>query len=451
MTECRIPYFRRAAIFATLTLSLTLSDAEATIKQPNFSIPAGATWTGVNGSEATGRCMLLFTYLRTKALVHCTIEGGAPLTSIQLWVDGFDVPVFATPVFGRGPYTFTIEPLPTVVVRALPTGALRIDGHTVAGLETSGTFQPATDAVFFSVFMYAGQVVPPSSTSAIGVCIVTVLGVPSFLGVDCVHNVPNPQSFTFHNGPAFETGEVLLDFSAVLGDPNPDDTDDPNPDDTDDPNPDDTGDPNPDDTGDPNPDDTGGIYLTNPGDSNVADAGNRNPTIWRPIDDELRVTMAAERTYLRMVGGGESNIIRGQINGCRTSDSSACAFGRFMVQASGEPTDQSAPRLPATAENLASSFDSVIVDERQFAKTETFLFSLTANRDQSLLVEITDGCSSGRGFILNVVGTDFESYQYFTTFTDLLLGYQDVIAIGSGLRFDRRQAFYFACPPQTQQ
>ena len=395
MTEpSRIPYFCHAAIFAALLLALTLppAAAEATIKQTNFSIPAGATWTGVNSSTATGQCMLLFTYLRTKALVHCTIEGGAPLVNIQLWVDGFDAPVFTTPVSDNGPYTFTVEPLPTVALRAFSSGALRIEGHTATGLETTGIFRRATDAVLFSVHVHADQVVPPSSTSDLALCIVTVVGQPSFLGVDCVHDLSDPQSFTFHSGRLGETGEVSLDFSAVLSD--------------------------------------------------------LNPTIWQPFDDALRLTMAADRTYLRMVGSGEGNAIRGQIGGCRTSNSTACAFGRFYVQATGEPTDQSVPRFPASVEKLGASFYSIFVNERQYAKTEVMLFSLTADNDQSLLVEITDGCSSGVGFHLNVAGTDFESYQYVATFTDLLFGYQDVIATGNGRRFDRRPAYYFSCPPQ---
>ena len=394
MTEPRAPRVRRARLLAALMLAfvLTPSAAHAIIKQSNVSIPARATWTGVDGSAATGRCMLLFTFLRTKALGHCTIEGGAPLTSIQLWVDGFDTPVFATPVSGSGPFTFTVEPLPTVVVRAFPSGALRVEGHTSAGLETSGTFREATAAVLFTVSVHGGETVPPGSSTAFAFCIVTVIGAPSFLGVDCAHDLPDPQSFALHSGPAFETGDVSVDLSAALS--------------------------------------------------------STHPAAWQPLDDLVRLTMAVDGTYLRMVGAGEGAVIRGQVNGCRTSNSTACMFGRFTVRASGEPTDQSVPNLPASGEILAASFNNLIVTTDEFARTQTALFSVTANRDYSLLVEMVDGCSTGQGFILNAVATDFEAFQHFVFFTDLIFQRQDALTTAGGLRLERRRAYGLACPPQ---
>ena len=84
-------------------------------------------------------------------------------------------------------------------------------------------------------------------------------------------------------------------------------------------------------------------------------------------------------------------------------------------------------------------------------KTQTALFSLTGENEQSLLVEMSDGCSTAQGIALNIVGTDFERFEYFVFFSDLLLGYSDALTTAGGYRLDGRLAYAMPCPPQPRQ
>ena len=191
--------------FVALLIVLTASSATATIKQSNFSTPVTtalldgtAGWRGVNESSATGDCHLLVTLLRTKVLGYCTIEGGAPLTEIHLRVSGFDTPVFTTPVTGKGPFSFVVESASALLVRAFSSDGVTIQGHTVTGLEIEGKLRRPFDVTSFSVPLHSGQVVPPSDSKALAVCIVTILASPSFLGIDCSHNLVEPQTFELY-------------------------------------------------------------------------------------------------------------------------------------------------------------------------------------------------------------------------------------------------------------
>ena len=378
---------------------LTASDVSAAIKQSNFPITTStalsdgtAGWLGVNESSASGDCHLLVTLLRTKVLGYCTLEGGAPLTEIQLWVDGFDTPVFTTPVVGDGPFSFTVDPAPALLVRAFSNDSVKIQGHTIAGLEIEGPLRRPYDVTTFAVPVHGGEVVPPSNSRSLAICLVTVLADPSFLGVDCSHNLIDPQIFELYGGPAYSTGQLALDLTSSLGE-------------------------------------TTAAY-------------------WQPLDNAVSLAMAIDRTYLRMVGATENDIIRGQINGCRTSASTVCMFGRFQVRAQGKPSGDSTRQVGATGELLAAPFKSLIVTDDEVWKTQTALFSLTGENEQSLLVEMSDGCSTGRGIALNIVGTDFERFDYFVFFSDLLLGYSDQLTTAGGYRLERRLAYAMPCPPQ---
>ena len=64
---------------------------------------------------------------------------------------------------------------------------------------------------------------------------------------------------------------------------------------------------------------------------------------------------------------------------------------------------------------------------------------------------MSDGCSTGQGIALNIVGTDFERFEYFVFFSDLLLGYSDSLTTAGGYRLDRRLAYAMPCPPQPRQ
>ena len=388
--------------FVALLIVLTASSATATIKQSNFSTPVTtalldgtAGWRGVNESSATGDCHLLVTLLRTKVLGYCTIEGGAPLTEIHLRVSGFDTPVFTTPVTGKGPFSFVVESASALLVRAFSSDGVTIQGHTVTGLEIEGKLRRPFDVTSFSVPLHSGQVVPPSDSKALAVCIVTILASPSFLGFDCSHNLVEPQTFELYGGPAYQKGQLALDLSASL-----------------------------------------------------------EPTLasyWQPLANYVRLAMAVDRTYLRMVGATEADIIRGQVSGCRSSATSVCMFGRFRVVAQGKPSDDSSPQVSATGQLLAAPFESMITTKDETWKTQTSLFSLTSENEQSLLVEMSDGCSTGQGIALNVVGTDFERFEYFIFFSDLLLGYSDSLTTAGGYRLDRRLAYAMPCPPQPRQ
>ena len=378
---------------------LTASDVSAAIKQSNFPITAStalidgtAGWLGVNESSASGDCHLLVTLLRTKVLGYCALVGGAPLTEIQLWVDGFDTPVFTTPVVGDGPFSFTVDPAPALLVRAFSTDSVKIQGHTIAGLEIEGPLRRPYDVTTFAVPVHGGEVVPPSNSRSLAICLVTVLADPSFLGVDCSHNLIDPQIFELYGGPAYSTGQLALDLTSSLGE-------------------------------------TTAAY-------------------WQPLDNVVSIAMSIDSTYLRMVGATENDIIRGQINGCRTSASTVCMFGRFQVRAQGKPSGDSTRQVGATGELLAAPFESLIVTTDEVWKTQTALFSLTGENEQSLLVEMSDGCSTGRGIALNIVGTDFERFDYFVFFSDLLLGYSDQLTTAGGYRLDRRLAYAMPCPPQ---
>tara|TARA_B100000809_G_scaffold62360_1_gene59129 strand:- start:367 stop:1566 length:1200 start_codon:yes stop_codon:yes gene_type:complete len=378
---------------------LTASDVSAAIKQSNFPITAStalsdrtAGWLGVNESSASGDCHLLVTLLRTKVLGYCALVGGAPLTEIQLWVDGFDTPVFTTPVVGDGPFSFTVDPAPALLVRAFSNDSVKIQGHTIAGLEIEGPLRRPYDVTTFAVPVHGGEVVPPSNSRSLAICLVTVLAYPSFLGVDCSHNLIDPQIFELYGGPAYSTGLLALDLTSSLGE-------------------------------------TTAAY-------------------WQPLDNAVSLAMAIDRTYLRMVGATENDIIRGQINGCRTSASTVCMFGRFQVRAQGSPSNDSTRQVGATGELLAAPFESLIVTDDEVWKTQTALFSLTGENEQSLLVEMSDGCSTGRGIALNIVGTDFERFDYFVFFSDLLLGYSDQLTTAGGYRLERRLAYAMPCPPQ---
>ena len=378
---------------------LTASDVSAAIKQSNFPITAStalsdrtAGWLGVNESSASGDCHLLVTLLRTKVLGYCALVGGAPLTEIQLWVDGFDTPVFTTPVVGDGPFSFTVDSAPALLVRAFSNDSVKIQGHTIAGLEIEGPLRRPYDVTTFAVPVHGGEVVPPSNSRSLAICLVTVLAYPSFLGVDCSHNLIDPQIFELYGGPAYSTGLLALDLTSSLGE-------------------------------------TTAAY-------------------WQPLDNAVSLAMAIDRTYLRMVGATENDIIRGQINGCRTSASTVCMFGRFQVRAQGSPSNDSTRQVGATGELLAAPFESLIVTDDEVWKTQTALFSLTGENEQSLLVEMSDGCSTGRGIALNIVGTDFERFDYFVFFSDLLLGYSDQLTTAGGYRLERRLAYAMPCPPQ---
>ncbi|GIS97938.1 MAG: hypothetical protein CM1200mP25_1750 [Acidobacteriota bacterium] len=129
---------RRFIVGVAALLVLTASGATATIKQSNFPTPVTtalsdgtAGWLGVNESSATGDCHLLVTLLRTKVLGYCTVEGGAPLTEIQLRVTGFDTPVFTTPVVGTGPFPSWLSRRPLYwSVHSLPTASRSKDIHS---------------------------------------------------------------------------------------------------------------------------------------------------------------------------------------------------------------------------------------------------------------------------------------------------------------------------------
>lgn len=393
MTACRPSIGRQLIVVATLCVTMSAVSVQAAFQQTNTSTAAKATWTGAGGSAATGRCMLLVTFMRTRALGHCTIEGGAPLTSIRVLVDGFESPVADIPVSGSGPFSFSIDPFPTTAFRALPAGGLRVEGMNGAGVETTGVFEYANDHVQFSVPIHTGEVVGPSTASAVAFCHVTLIGLPSFLGVDCIHDMADARSLAIHTAGPFETGDVSLDLSDSLG--------------------------------------------------------VDNPAYWQPLEADLRLIIASDGTYLRMVGPTDDNAIRGQITGCRTSASTVCLFGRFRVQANGQPTDESLPQIPASGDILTAPFRSLEQASDEFALTQTVLFSTSADRDQSLLVEMVDSCSTGLGIILNVTGTDFERFQYFVFFSDLFFGFQDAMTTAGGLRLERRRAFAMPCPPQT--
>ena len=393
---------RRFIVGVAALLVLTASGATATIKQSNFPTPVTtalsdgtAGWLGVNESSATGDCHLLVTLLRTKVLVYFTVEGGAPLTEIQLRVTGFDTPVFTTPVVGTGPFSFVVESASALLVRAFSTNSVTVQGHTLVGLEIEGTLRRPLDVSSFSVPLHSGQVVPPSDSKALAVCLVTVLASPSFLGVDCSHNLVGPQTFELYGGPAYQKGQLAIDLSASL-------------------------------------EPTTASY-------------------WQPLANPVRLAMAIDRTYLRMVGTTETDIIRGQVSGCRSSPTSVCMFGRFRVVAQGKPSDNSAPQVSATGQLLAAPFESLITTKDETWKTQTALFSLTGENEQSLLVEMSDGCSTGQGIALNIVGTDFERFEYFVFFSDLLLGYSDSLTTAGGYRLDRRLAYAMPCPPQPRQ
>jgi hypothetical protein len=179
--------------------------------------------------------------------------------------------------------------------------------------------------------------------------------------------------------------------------------------------------------------------------------GETTATYWQPLDNVVRIAMANDRTYLQMVGAAENDIIRGQVNGCRTSASTVCMFGRFNVRAQGKPSGDSTRQVGATGELLAAPFENLIVAANEVWKTQTALFSLTGENEQSLLVEMSDGCSTGQGIALNIVGTDFERFEYFVFFTDLLMGYSDQLTTAGGYRLDRRLAYAMPCPPQPGQ
>ena len=175
---------------------LTASDGSAAIKQNNFPITAStalvdgtAGWLGVNESSASGDCHLLVTLLRTKVLGYCALEGGAPLTEIQLWVDGFDTPVFTTPVVGDGPFVFTVDSAPALLVRAFSNDSVKIQGHTIAGLEIEGPLRRPYGVTTFTVPVYAAEVVPPSDSRSLAICLVTVLSNPSCL----LYTSPSPR------------------------------------------------------------------------------------------------------------------------------------------------------------------------------------------------------------------------------------------------------------------
>ena len=393
---------RRFIVGVSALFVLTASGATATIKQSNFPTPVTtalsdgtAGWLGVNESSAAGDCHLLVTLLRTKVLGYCTVEGGAPLTEIQLRVTGFDTPVFTTPVVGTGPFSFVVESASALLVRAFSTNNVTVQGHTLVGLEIEGTLRRPLDVSSFSVPLHSGQVVPPSDSKALAVCLVTVLASPSFLGVDCSHNLVGPQTFELYGGPAYQKGQLAIDLSASL-------------------------------------EPTTASY-------------------WQPLANPVRLAMAIDRTYLRMVGTTETDIIRGQVSGCRSSPTSVCMFGRFRVVAQGKPSDNSAPQVGATGQLLAAPFESLITTKDETWKTQTALFSLTGENEQSLLVEMSDGCSTGQGIALNIVGTDFERFEYFVFFSDLLLGYSDSLTTAGGYRLDRRLAYAMPCPPQPRQ
>lgn len=395
-------FARRFIIGIAALILLAASDTTATIKQSNFSIPATtalidgtAGWLGVNNSSASGDCYLLVTLLRTKVIGYCTVEGGAQITEIQLRVNGFDTPVFTTPVVGNGPFSFVVDSASALLVRAFSNDSVTIQGHTVTGLEIEGTLRRPIDVASFSVPLHSGQVVPPSDSKALAVCLVTVLTTPSFLGVDCSHNLVDPQTFELYGGPAYQKGQLALNLTASLGE--------------------------------------------------------TSATYWQPLPNPVRLAMAVDRTYLRMVGATEADIIRGQVSGCRSSATSVCMFGRFRVVAQGQPSDNSAPQVGATGELLAAPFESLITTEDETWKTQTALFSLTGENEQSLLVEMSDGCSTGQGIGLNVVGTDFERFAYFVYFSDLLMGYSDSLTTAGGYRLDRRLAYAMPCPPQPGQ
>ena len=381
---------------------LTASDVSAAIKQNNFPITAStplidgtAGWLGVNESSASGDCHLLVTLLRNKVLGYCALEGGAPLTEIQLWVDGFDTPVFTTPVVGDGPFSFTVDPAPALLVRAFSNDSVKIQGHTTAGLEIEGPLRRPYGVTTFTVPVYAAEVVPPSDSRALAICLVTVLSNPLFLGVDCVHNLSDPQTFALYGGAARSTGQLALDLTSSLGE--------------------------------------------------------TTATYWQPLDNAVYIAMANDRTYLRMVGATENDIIRGQVNGCRTSASTICMFGRFTVRAQGKPSGDSTRQVGATGELLAAPFENLIIKPGSIWITQTALFSLTGENEQSLLVEMSDGCSTGQGIALNIVGTDFERFEYFVFFTDLMMGYSDQLTTAGGYRLDRRLAYAMPCPPQPEQ
>ena len=165
-----------------------------------------AALSGTDGTDDTegtaGECAALVSQRGHAAALHCTLAAGLAVDTFVLSVDiaiGSTTVSAATSVAvsGPGPYVFSLDQPPAALIDAFTRLEARIEGRTASGPVVQGQFTFAgRDRT--SVSLDGGQVVPPSATAATrSSVVVSVEGVPPFVGLDCTHSMAGAEMARF--------------------------------------------------------------------------------------------------------------------------------------------------------------------------------------------------------------------------------------------------------------
>ena len=173
-------------------------------------------------SADNGMCHLLIGRSADRAALFCRLADGAALQSFRFFVDGLGAAPHATvsTTSSSSPFRVRVDAPPGSVIDGLSRGRVRIEGHDASDVIVVGTFTDA-HATWTEMSLDGFQVVPPAATTATGTCAVLTMVDPSFIGLDCSHELPDASTGAIFLGAAGETGTNVGTFALAPGDQHP--------------------------------------------------------------------------------------------------------------------------------------------------------------------------------------------------------------------------------------
>ena len=209
-----------------LVVALTLACPWVGIADAQVPVPrAPSAWKAamqtVSDGSDNGHCHLLVGRSAHTTALFCRLNDGSAIQSFQFFVDGLGAGPHATvSTSGGSPFRLTLNAPPGSVVDGLSRGTVRIEGYDASGAVLRGAFGDARPT-WTEMSLDGFQVVPPAATTATGTCVVATMVDPSFIGLDCSHELPNAAAGAIVLGAAGETGANVATFVLNPGDQHP--------------------------------------------------------------------------------------------------------------------------------------------------------------------------------------------------------------------------------------
>jgi len=252
-------------------------------------------------STATGSCHLFVTRSGHRALTRCSLTNFTP-TTLSFFTNRFGLQnqllASVDTINVDSTASANVEMPPASFVDALLTGDAKLELKDTSGSLMQGTFSEAETTI--TKFTLDGtQVIPPSDSLATGQCDILVAKIPALVGVDCSLSSATAETITLNAGARGKTGSTLETFAIPLGD--------------------------------------------------------SHPTAWVPANDVLIQTTTSPAPYYLKVGS-ETDVIRGQADGCRRNKHTLCLQDRFVITSEGELGFDDNTRGSGEAEPISHKF-----------------------------------------------------------------------------------------------